>query len=51
MAGLCFIAAFLFIMAVSLGAVRVLMQEILCVFSGMEADVRFHIIIYNIRLP
>ncbi|OPL17368.1 MAG: iron ABC transporter permease [delta proteobacterium ML8_D] len=49
--GLCFVAAILFILAVSLGAVRVPMQEIVRVFSGMEADARFNTIIYNIRLP
>ncbi len=49
--GLCFVAAILFIMAVSLGAVHVSVQEILRVFSGMEADARFQTIIYNIRLP
>ena len=49
--GLCFAAVVLFIMAVSLGAVRVPMQEILRAFSGMDTDARFRIIIYNIRLP
>jgi iron complex transport system permease protein len=49
--GLCFVAAILFILAVSLGAVRVPMQEIVRVFTGMEADARFNTIIYNIRLP
>ena len=49
--GLCFAAVVLFIMAVSLGAVRVPMQEILRAFTGMDTDARFRIIIYNIRLP
>ncbi len=38
-------------MAVSLGAVRVPMKEVLRVLSGMETDPRFQTIIYNIRLP
>jgi len=48
---LAFVAAFLFIMAVSLGAVRVPMQEVMRVLSGMDTDARFQTIIRDIRLP
>ncbi|MFO7713667.1 FecCD family ABC transporter permease [Desulfosarcina sp.] len=51
LAGLGFAAAVLFILAVSLGAVRVPMQAVMRVLSGMDADARFQTIIYDIRLP
>lgn len=45
------VAAFLFLMAVSLGAVRVPIQEVMRVLSGMDTDARFQTIIHDIRLP
>lgn len=51
LAGFGFAAAVLFILAVSLGAVRVPIQAVMRVLSGMDADARFQTIIYDIRLP
>jgi iron complex transport system permease protein len=49
--GLAFLAVFFFIMAISLGAVSVPVQEVLRALSGLETDARFQTIIHNIRLP
>lgn len=51
LAGLGFLAVVLFILAISLGAVRVPMQEVLRALCGIETDAHFQIIIHNIRLP
>jgi iron complex transport system permease protein len=51
LATLSVVCVFLFIIAISLGAVRVPIQEVIHTLSGMETDPRFQIIIHGIRLP
>jgi iron complex transport system permease protein len=51
LAGLAILTAFLFVIAVSFGAVRVPMQEVMRILSGLDTDSRFQTIIHNIRLP
>jgi len=49
--GLALLTGFLLVAAVSLGAVRIPAREVLLAFFGLGEDVRYAIIIHNIRLP
>jgi iron complex transport system permease protein len=49
--GLALLSLALLVMAVSLGAVRVPVDQVLRSLTGLKADPRFDIIIRNIRLP
>jgi len=49
--GLAIIASFLLVIAISLGAVRVPLLEVLRALFGMETDDRWRIIVHDIRLP